>query len=144
MSETTVSATQMACSENIDENIGKAERLIREAAGEGAQVILLQELFLTPYFCKDEKKEYFELAREAENNPVLDRMSKLAGDLSVVLPVSFYERAGNAFFNSIMMIDADGTQMGVYRKTHIPHAPAYQEKFYFSPGDTGFKVWPPP
>jgi N-carbamoylputrescine amidase len=142
MTEITVSATQMACSEHIDENIGKAEHLIRQAAGEGAQIILLQELFLTPYFCKEEKKSYFELAKEAENNPVLDRMSQLARDLSVVLPISFYERAGNAFFNSVMMIDADGTQMGVYRKTHIPHAPGYQEKYYFSPGDTGFKVWP--
>ena len=142
MTEITVSATQMACSEHIDENIGKAEHLIRKAAGEGAQIILLQELFLSPYFCKEEKKSYFELAKEAENNPVLDRMSQLARDLSVVLPISFYERAGNAFFNSVMMIDADGTQMGVYRKTHIPHAPGYQEKYYFSPGDTGFKVWP--
>ena len=142
MTEVTVSATQMACSENIDENIGKAEHLIRQAAGEGAQIILLQELFLSPYFCKEEKKSYFELAKEAENNPVLDRMSQLARDLSVVLPISFYERAGNAFFNSVMMIDADGTQMGVYRKTHSPHAPGYQEKYYFSPGDTGFKVWP--
>ncbi len=142
MTEITVSATQMACSEHIDENIGKAEHLIRQAAGEGAQIILLQELFLTPYFCKEEKKSYFELAKEAENNPVLDRMSQLARDLSVVLPISFYERAGNAFFNSVMMIDADGTLMGVYRKTHIPHAPGYQEKYYFSPGDTGFKVWP--
>ena len=142
MTEITVSATQMACSEHIDENIGTAEHLIRKAAGKGAQIILLQELFLTPYFCKEEKKSYFELAKEAENNPVLDRMSNLARDLSVVLPISFYERAGNAFFNSVMMIDADGTQMGVYRKTHIPHAPGYQEKYYFSPGDTGFKVWP--
>ena len=142
MTEITVSATQMACSEHIDENIGKAEHLIRKAAGEGAQIILLQELFLSPYFCKEEKKSYFELAKEAENNPVVDRMSQLARDLSVVLPISFYERAGNAFFNSVMMIDADGTQMGVYRKTHIPHAPGYQEKYYFSPGDTGFKVWP--
>jgi len=142
MTETTVSAIQMACSEHIDENIGKAEHLIRQAAGAGAQIILLQELFLTPYFCKEENKSYFDLAKEAENNPVLERMSQLARDLSVVLPISFYERAGNAFFNSVMMIDADGTQMGVYRKTHIPHAPGYQEKYYFSPGDTGFKVWP--
>ncbi len=142
MSEVTVAATQMACSENIDENLDKAESLIRQAAKQGAQIILLQELFLTPYFCKDVKEEYFELAREVKNNPVLNKMSELAEELSVVLPISFYERAGNAFFNSIMMIDADGTQMGVYRKTHIPHAPGYEEKYYFSPGDTGFKVWP--
>ena len=142
MPEVTVAATQMACSENSDENLNKAESLIRQAAKQGAQIILLQELFLTPYFCKDVKEEFFELAREVKNNPVLGRMSKLAGELSVVLPISFYERAGNAFFNSIMMIDADGTQMGVYRKTHIPHAPGYEEKYYFSPGDTGFKVWP--
>ncbi len=142
MSEVTVAAVQMACSENIDENLDKAESLIRQAAKQGAQIILLQELFLTPYFCKDVKEEYFELAQEVKNNPVLIRMSELAEELSVVLPISFYERAGNVFFNSLMMIDADGTQMGVYRKTHIPHAPGYEEKYYFSPGDTGFKVWP--
>jgi N-carbamoylputrescine amidase len=142
MSEVTIAVTQMACSEKSDDNIHKAEHLIRKAARQGAQIILLQELFLTPYFCKDEKVEYFELAREIQNNPLLDRMSALAGELSVVLPISFYERAGNTFFNSVMMIDADGRQMGVYRKTHIPQAPGYQEKYYFSPGDTGFKVWP--
>jgi len=142
MSQVTVAATQMACSENTDENYKKAEKVIRQAAKQGAQIILIQELFLTPYFCKDEKAEYFEYAQEVKNNSVLERMSELARELSVVLPISFYERAGNTFFNSIMMIDPDGKQMGIYRKTHIPHAPGYEEKYYFSPGDTGFKVWP--
>ncbi len=142
MTKITVAATQMACGENMDENIDKAESAILKAAKQGAQVVLLQELFSTPYFCKDEKKEYFELAKEVKGNPLLDRMSDLAKELSVVLPISFYERGGNALFNSIMMIDADGTQMGIYRKTHIPHSPGYEEKYYFSPGDTGFKVWP--
>jgi len=142
MSEIAVAVTQMSCSENSDENIEKAEKVIRAAAEKGAQIILLQELFLTPYFCKDEKGEYFEYAMEVEGHPMLAHMSKLAMELNVVLPISFYEKAGNTYFNSLMMIDADGTQMGVYRKTHIPHAPGYEEKYYFSPGDTGFKVWP--
>ncbi|MCF8070616.1 MAG: N-carbamoylputrescine amidase [Desulfobacterales bacterium] len=142
MSKVTVAVAQMACSENSNENIEKAEKLIRQAVGQGAQIILLQELFSTPYFCKDEKAEYFEYAVEAEGHPVLAHMSKLAKELNIVLPISFYERAGNVFFNSLMMIDSDGTQMGIYRKTHIPHAPGYEEKYYFSPGDTGFKVWP--
>jgi N-carbamoylputrescine amidase len=142
LSEVTVAVTQMACGENSDENNGKAEKTIRKAAERGAQIILLQELFSTPYFCKDEKAEYFEYAIEAKGHPVLERMSKLAEELKVVLPISFYERAGNTYFNSLMMIDADGTQMGVYRKSHIPHAPGYEEKYYFAPGDTGFKVWP--
>ena len=142
MSEVTVAVTQMACSENSEENIRKAESIIRQAAEKGAHIILLQELFLTPYFCKDEKAEFFEYAIETEGHPVLELMSKIAKKLRVVLPISFYERAGNTYFNSLMMIDADGTQMGVYRKSHIPHAPGYEEKYYFSPGDTGFKVWP--
>ena len=142
MSEIAVAVTQMSCSENSDENIEKAEKAIRAAAEKGARIILLQELFLTLYFCKDEKGEYFEYAMEVEGHPMLLHMSKLAKELNVVLPISFYEKAGNTYFNSLMMIDADGTQMGVYRKTHIPHAPGYEEKYYFSPGDTGFKVWP--
>jgi N-carbamoylputrescine amidase len=107
----------------------------------GAQVVLLQELFETPYFCKDHRPEHFELARPVSPNPVLERFQALARELEVVLPFSFFERARNAFFNSLAMIDADGRLLGVYRKAHIPESPAYHEKFYFSPGDTGFRVW---
>lgn len=136
-----VAVTQMACSEEHSENIEKAENLVRKAADQGANVILLQELFETPYFCKDQNPEYFEWARPFENHPILERMSRLAKELGVVLPVSFFERSGNTYFNSLAMIDADGRQLGVYRKSHIPDGPGYQEKFYFSPGDSGFRVW---
>ena len=136
-----VAVTQMACSEEHSENIEKAENLVRKAADQGANVILLQELFETPYFCKDQNPEYFEWARPFENHPILERMSRLAKELGVVLPVSFFERSGNTYFNSLAMIDADGRQLGVYRKSHIPDGPDYQEKFYFSPGDSGFRVW---
>ncbi|MEQ8354470.1 MAG: N-carbamoylputrescine amidase [Kiloniellaceae bacterium] len=141
MREVTVAATQMACSWDREANIAGAEALVREAAGEGAQVVLIQELFETPYFCVDEKPDYFALAAPAEGHPVLTRMSALAAALQVVLPVSFFERANNAYYNSLAMIDADGSVMGVYRKSHIPDGPGYQEKFYFNPGDTGFRVW---
>ena len=136
-----VAVTQMACSEEHSENIEKAENLVRKAADQGANVILLQELFETPYFCKDQNPEYFEWARPFENHPILERMSRLAKELGVVLPVSFFERSGNTYFNSLAILDADGRQLGVYRKLHIPDGPDYQEKFYFSPGDSGFRVW---
>ncbi len=137
----TVAATQMACSWRTEENLDRAEALVREAAGQGAQVILLQELFETPYFCPDQKQEFFALARPVDANPVLGRMSELARALGVVLPVSFFERANNAYYNSLVVVDADGRLMDLYRKSHIPDGPGYQEKFYFNPGDTGFKVW---
>ncbi len=141
MPEITVAATQMACSWDQEANLATAEALVREAAGRGAQVVLIQELFATPYFCKDQKKELFALARPAAESPVLARMSVLAAELQVVLPVSFFERAGNAHYNALAMIDADGRNLGIYRKSHIPDGPGYQEKFYFNPGDTGFKAW---
>jgi N-carbamoylputrescine amidase len=137
----TFAATQFACSEHAAENLGRAERLVREAAGRGAQVILLQELFETPYFCKDHLASHFDLARPVAGNPVLERFQRLARELGVVLPFSFFERANNAYFNSLAMIDADGALLGVYRKSHIPEGPGYHEKYYFSPGDTGFRVW---
>lgn len=137
----TVAATQMSCSGNHAENLGRAEYLIRQAAEQGAQIILVQELFSSPYFCKDQDIQYFDWAHEVTSHPFLDRFSQLAQTLNVVLPISFFERANNAYFNSIMIIDADGQQLGVYRKTHIPDGHGYQEKFYFCPGDTGFKVW---
>ncbi|MEE9194209.1 MAG: nitrilase-related carbon-nitrogen hydrolase, partial [Alphaproteobacteria bacterium] len=141
MSQVTVAATQMACTWDREANVKTAEALVREAAGRGAQIILLQELFETPYFCKDQKQEHFALAQPAEGHPVLARMSALAKELEVVLPVSFFERANRAHYNSLVVIDADGRNLGLYRKSHIPDGPGYQEKFYFSPGDTGFKTW---
>ena len=141
MSKVSVAATQMQCSWDIDDNVKKAENLIREAAAQGAQIILIQELFETPYFCIEQDFKHLDLATSVDESPVIKKMSALAEELSVVLPVSWFERAGNAFFNSMAMIDADGGVMGVYRKTHIPNAIGYQEKQYFSPGDTGFKVW---
>lgn len=141
MTTVTVAAVQMACTWDRDANIERAETLVREAAGRGAQIVLLPELFETPYFCKDQLPAYFELARPLADHPLLARMSRLAAELNVVLPVSFFERAGTAYFNSLLMLDADGKPLGVYRKSHIPDGPGYQEKYYFSPGDTGFKVW---
>ncbi|AWK86978.1 N-carbamoylputrescine amidase [Azospirillum thermophilum] len=137
----TVAATQTSCSWDRDANVASVERLVREAAGRGAQIILPQELFETPYFCKDQKQSLFSLAAPVEDHPVIARMSALARELSVVIPVSFFEKARNAYYNSVAIVDADGTVLGVYRKSHIPDGPGYQEKFYFSPGDTGIQVY---
>jgi N-carbamoylputrescine amidase len=137
----TLAATQFACSTNAAQNLDRAERLVREAAGKGAQVILLQELFETPYFCKDHLASHFDLARPIAGSPVVQRFQALARELEVALPLSVFERANNAYFNSLAMIDADGSVLGVYRKSHIPEGPGYHEKYYFSPGDTGFRVW---
>lgn len=137
----TLAATQFACSTDAATNLASAERVVREAARRGARVILLQELFETPYFCKDHLASHFSLARPVDGNPVLGRFQALARELEVVLPFSFFERANNAYFNSLAMIDADGRLLGVYRKSHIPEGPGYHEKYYFSPGDTGFRVW---
>lgn len=141
MREVTVAAVQMACEENLDANVARADRLVREAAGRGANIILLQELFDGLYFCQDELPKHLHRAQASEHNPTIAHFRNLARELRVVLPISFYERAGQARFNSIAIIDADGSNLGVYRKTHIPHGAGYQEKYYFSPGDTGFKVW---
>lgn len=141
MRKVKVATTQFACSKDADANVQKAEALVRQAAAEGARIILLQELFQTPYFCKDQRQELFALAHPAEGHPVLTRMGRVAAELGVVLPVSFFERANNAYYNSVMTIDAGGKQLGIYRKSHIPDGPGYQEKFYFNPGDTGFRVW---
>jgi N-carbamoylputrescine amidase len=136
-----VAATQMACGWDRTENIRTAERLVREAKGKGAQIILLQELFETPYFCQDQKQELFGLAAPVDENPAVLHFQKLAAELEVVLPISFFERANNAHYNSIAILDADGKRLGIYRKSHIPDGPGYREKFYFNPGDTGFKTW---
>ena len=141
MREVTFAATQMACSKNSKDNIDKAVNIIESAAKKGANVVLIQELFETQYFCKDQKEELFELAKPFEDNPTIHLMSKVANDNNVVLPISFFEKANKAHFNTIAMIDSDGTIMGKYRKSHIPDGPGYQEKFYFNPGNTGFKVW---
>ncbi|MCO7175344.1 N-carbamoylputrescine amidase [Sporolactobacillus kofuensis] len=141
MRKVKVAATQMSCSWSIDDNIRKAEALVRKAAAEDAQIILLQELFETPYFCQKEKTEYYALAKALEENKAILHFQKIARELHVVLPISFYERKNNALYNAMAMIDADGTVLGTYRKSHIPDGPGYEEKFYFNPGDTGFKVW---
>lgn len=136
-----VAITQFKMSWNIDDNLAKAEQMVRKAAQKGAQVILLPELFKTPYFCQRENYEYFDLAEELDSSTTISRFQKLAKELNVVLPLSFFEKAGNVHFNSLVMIDADGKNLGLYRKSHIPTGECYEEKFYFSPGDTGFKVF---
>lgn len=141
MRKVTVAATQMSCGWDLQENLDKAERLVREAAAKGANIILLQELFETPYFCQQQKFEYFKLASTLHDCEAVKRFQKVAKELGVVLPVSFYEKAGNTAFNSIAVVDADGEVLGKYRKTHIPDGLPYAEKFYFTPGDTGFQVW---
>lgn len=140
MRSVTLAATQMACSWDLDENIAEAERLVRAAAEKGAQVILLQELFETPYFCSEQDARFFDLAKSLEDSRVVQHFSVLAKALGVVLPISFFERDGLALFNSLVVADADGEIKSKYRKTHIPQNPGYEEKFYFSPGDTGFGV----
>jgi N-carbamoylputrescine amidase len=139
--QVTVAATQMACDWNVAGNIAKAEKLVREAAARGAQIILLPELFEAPYFCIEQDNRHLNLACALEANRAVRHFSEVARELGVVLPISFFERAGQVFFNSIAIIDADGRNLGLYRKSHIPNGPGYQEKTYFSPGDTGFKVW---
>ncbi|HCG8251283.1 TPA: N-carbamoylputrescine amidase [Vibrio parahaemolyticus] len=134
-------ALQLTKSWDLEENLAKAKKAIREAAQNGANVILPQELFAAPYFCKKQEAKYFELAEETANSHLIQEMSALAKELGVVIPVSYFEKAGNTFFNSLVMIDADGTVLDNYRKSHIPDGPGYSEKYYFSPGDTGFKVW---
>ena len=134
-------ALQLTKSWDLDNNLAKAKAAIRDAAANGANVIVPQELFAAPYFCKKQEAKYFELAEETENCRLIQEMSALAKELGVVIPVSYFEKAGNTFFNSLVMIDADGRVLENYRKSHIPDGPGYSEKYYFSPGDTGFKVW---
>ena len=136
-----IAATQMACSWDVKENIEKAERLVRDAAAKGAEIVLLQELFERQYFCQKEKMEFFQFATPLEENPAVNHFKVIAKELKVVLPISFFERSNNACFNTAAIIDADGTILGTYHKIHIPDGPNYEEKYYFNPGDTGFKVW---
>lgn len=141
MRTVTVAATQMTCGWDIQQNIAAATDLVTKAANAGANIILLQELFETPYFCQVHDFDYFKLASSVEDNAAITHFKKLAKALDVVLPISFYEKSCNTFFNSVTIIDADGEILGTYRKTHIPDGIPYAEKFYFTPGDTGFKVW---
>ncbi|WP_348271474.1 N-carbamoylputrescine amidase [Mesorhizobium sp. 1M-11] len=141
MRKVTVAATQMACVWDEKDNVARAERLVREAKGKGADLVLIQELFAAPYFCQDQFHGFFDLARPFQDNPLIAHFSALARELGVVLPLSYFERAGQSYFNSLAVIDADGAVLGNYRKSHIPDGPGYMEKFYFSPGDTGFRVW---
>lgn len=137
----TVAALQTAFTEDLPTNLARVTALVREAASQGAQVILPSELFEGPYFCRLEKDECFDLAKPVADNPTIEYFQLLAAELEVVIPVSFFERSGQAYYNSIAIIDADGKLLGTYRKSHIPDGPGYEEKFYFRPGNTGFKVW---
>ena len=141
MRQVTVAATQFACSWDLPANVDRAEGLVRQAAAQGAQVILIQELFAAPYFCITERAEYFAMAQPMQGHLLILHFACLAKELGVVLPCSYFERAGQAHFNAVAMIDADGHVLGNYRKTHIPQGPGYEEKYYFSPGDTGYRVW---
>lgn len=136
-----IAALQFSCCGQVQENIDKAETMVREAASNGANLILLPELFERPYFCQEKRYDYYDYALPLTENPAVRRFQAVARELGVVIPVSFYERDVQRLFNSIAMIDADGSILGVYRKTHIPDDHFYQEKFYFTPGDTGFRVW---
>lgn len=136
-----VAAIQMQMSKEVYDNIQKADKMVREAAAKGATIILLPELFERPYFCQERCYEYYNYALPVNENPAVLHFQKVAKELSVVMPISIYEKDVNCLYNTVVMIDADGTIMGIYRKTHIPDDHYYQEKFYFSPGNTGFKVW---
>ena len=137
-----LAAVQASFGENMDANIARVAELVREAAGKGAQVILPPELFQGPYFCVSQEERWFATAYPWREHPCVAALAPLAAELGVVIPVSIFEKDGPHYFNSLVMLDADGTPLGVYRKSHIPDGPGYQEKYYFRPGDTGFKVWP--
>lgn len=139
--KTKLAAIQCALTDDVGANVEKIEGLVSEAAKKGAQIVLPSELFEGHYFCKEEKDEHFKRANFVDGHPFIAHFQKLAAQLKVVLPISFFERAGQAYYNSIAVIDADGSLLGIYRKSHIPDGPGYEEKYYFSPGDTGFQVW---
>lgn len=141
MRKVKVAALQFSCSKDVQENINKAEKMVKEAADNGANIILLPELFERQYFCQEKRYDYYNYALPLEKNPAVNRFKEVAKELGVVIPVSFYERDIDRLFNTVAMIDADGSVLGIYRKTHIPDDHFYQEKFYFTPGDTGFKVF---
>jgi N-carbamoylputrescine amidase len=134
-----LAVAQFSMVEDPAVNIARAVELVRAAHAQGAQTVLLPELFATPYFPREMNGKFFALAHSAEQDPALRALAPLAAELQLVLPVSFFERAGDAFYNSLAVLDADGRSLGVYRKTHIPDGAGYEEKFYFKPGDTGFR-----
>jgi N-carbamoylputrescine amidase len=136
-----VAAIQCALGGTRDQNVRTVTEHVRAAAGRGAQIILAPELFEGPYFCREEKEAFFDWSRPLEDNPTIEHFARLARELGVVLPISFFERAGQLHYNSVAVVDADGALLGVYRKSHIPDGPGYEEKFYFRPGDTGFRAW---
>lgn len=136
-----VAITQMSCTSDYAKNIAKAEYFVQKAAEKGANIVLIQELFSNLYFCQVEDYDKFELAEDAANSTLIKHFQEVAKKYKVVLPISFFEKSGPNYFNSLVMIDADGSNLGLYRKTHIPTGQCYEEKFYFSPGDTGFKVF---
>jgi N-carbamoylputrescine amidase len=136
-----VAALQTAFSQDIQSNVDKVTKMVQEAASRGANVILPPELFESWYFCREEREEFFSLAKPAQNHPTIEHFRRVAADLKIVLPISFFERDQQSYYNSLAMIDADGSLLGIYRKSHIPDGPGYEEKFYFRPGNTGFKVW---
>jgi N-carbamoylputrescine amidase len=139
---TTLAAIQMAMSDSVDDNVATAERLVRDAVGQGANIVLIPELFEGPYFCIDQLPEHFDRARPIDGHPTIEHFRAVARELEVVLPISVYELAGQVTFNTVAIVDADGAVLGTYRKSHIPDGPGYTEKYYFNPGDTGFRVWP--
>lgn len=141
MRKITIATCQMQMSSDVNENIATADKLVREAAKKGANVVLLPELFERPYFCQERRYDYYEYATPLSENPAVNHFKKVAAELNIVMPISFYEKDVTVLYNTIAMIDADGSVLGVYRKTHIPDDHFYQEKFYFTPGNTGFKVW---
>jgi N-carbamoylputrescine amidase len=141
MTTMTVAAIQMSMTDDVATNVATAERLVRAAAKQGAQIILIPELFESHYFCKDQRVEDLERARPIDDHPTIAHFQKVAQELSVVLPISVFERSNNVLFNTVAIVDADGSMLGIYRKSHIPDGPGYTEKYYFSPGDTGFRVW---
>jgi N-carbamoylputrescine amidase len=138
----TVAALQTSFTEDLSTNVAKVTDLVRKAAFQGAQVILPSELFEGPYFCREERDEFFDWAKPLTEHPTIRHFQELAEELAVVIPVSFFEKAGQNYYNSMALVDADGALLGTYRKSHIPDGPGYEEKFYFRPGNTGFKVWP--
>jgi len=139
--ELTVAAIQCPLGASREDNIARVEKHVRAAAAQGARVVLPPELFEGPYFCREEKSDWFAEARSLEEDEAVARMREVARELGVVIPVSFFERAGQAYYNTVALVDADGALLGTYRKSHIPDGPGYEEKFYFRPGDTGFRAW---
>ena len=141
MRDVTVASVQMSMADDVATNVAAAEALIRDAAGRGAQIVLIPELFEGRYFCIDQLPEHFARAHPIEGHPTVEHFQTVAAELGIVLPINVYERAGQATFNTVVMIDADGSALGTYRKSHIPDGPGYTEKYYFNPGDTGFRAW---